>query len=50
MFTFKPQNPIFLSYVVKGKKYFFKNRFETFQKDFSNFEAHSLAVSKFRKT
>ena len=34
--------------VVKGKKYFFKNRFEKFQNDFSNFETPSLAVSKFR--
>ena len=34
--------------ILKGKKYFFKNRFEKFQTDFSNFETPSLAVSKFR--
>ena len=34
--------------VVKGKKYFFKNRFQKFQNDFSNFETPSLAVSKFK--
>ena len=34
--------------IVQGKKYFFKNSFEKFQTDFSNFETPSLAVSKFR--
>ena len=37
-----------LPHLVMGKKYFFKNRFEKFQKDFSNFETPSLAVSKVR--
>ena len=42
-----PPPPCLRLGVVKGKKYFFLNRYENFQNDFFYFETPSLAVSKF---